>query len=203
MPDMPNIDLKERNNFAYFTNVTTRYSDQDELGHINNCSYVTYVEAGRVQFLGGLLDPNRHPGIDLILARVTVNYLRESHYPGIMEVGSRILELGSKSITTGYGLFKDGHWWRRREHFEVGSRNTIEIPTDIRAALEADPTQADRASVTLIGLNQKRVRFGGIGFALSKADIVSAGDDHHGPVHVRALRSPRKRPTRIVAETIE
>ena len=152
MPDIPDIDLTDRDNFAYFTNVTTRYSDQDELGHINNCSYVTYVEAGRVQFLGGLLDPNRHPGIDLILARVTVNYLRESHYPGIMEVGSRILKLGSKSMTTGYGLFKDGHCVATAGsvniYFEVESRNTIEIPTDIRAALEADPTQADRAGTS-------------------------------------------------------
>ena len=152
MPDMPNIDLTNRNNFAYFTNVTTRYSDQDELGHINNCSYVAYVEAGRVQFLGGLLDSDRHPGIDFILARVTVNYLQESHYPGIMEVGSRILKLGSKSITTGYGLFKDDHCVATADsvniYFEVETRETIAIPTDIRAALEADPTQARRAGIS-------------------------------------------------------
>ena len=152
MPDMPNIDLTNRSNFAYFTNVTTRYSDQDELGHINNCSYVAYVEAGRVQFLGGLLDANRHPGIDFILARVTVNYIRESHYPGLMEVGSRILKLGHKSMTSGYGLFKDGHCVATAEsvniYFEVKSRDTIEIPTDIRAALVADPTQADRAGTS-------------------------------------------------------
>ena len=152
MPEISDIDLTDRNNFAYFTNVTTRYSDQDELGHINNCSYVAYVEAGRVQFLGGLLDPDRHPGIDFILARVTVNYLRESHYPGIMEVGSRILKLGSKSMTTGYGLFKDGHCVATAGsvniYFEVKSRNTIEIPTDIRDSLETDPTQASRAGMS-------------------------------------------------------
>ena len=152
MPDMPDIDLTNRDNFAYFTNVTTRYSDQDELGHINNCSYVAYVEAGRVQFLGGLLDSDRHPGIDLILARVTVNYLRESHYPGIMEVGSRILKLGNKSMTTGYGLFKDDHCVATADsvniYFEVESRNTIAIPTDIRAALETDPTQTGRAGMS-------------------------------------------------------
>ena len=149
---MPDIDLTNRDNFAYFTNVTTRYSDQDELGHINNCSYVAYVEAGRVQFLGGLLDSDRHPGIDLILARVTVNYLQESHYPGVMEVGSRILKLGNKSMTTGYGLFKDDHCVATADsvniYFEVESRNTIAIPTDIRAALETDPTQAGRAGTS-------------------------------------------------------
>ena len=152
MPDIPDIDLIDRDNFAYFTNVTTRYSDQDELGHINNCSYVAYVEAGRVEFLGGLLDSDRHTGIDLILARVTVNYLQESHYPGVMEVGSRILKLGNKSITTGYGLFKDDHCVATADsvniYFEVESRKTIAIPTDIRATLEADPTQAGRSGMS-------------------------------------------------------
>ena len=152
MSDTADIDLKDRSNFAYFTNITTRYSDQDELGHINNCSYVAYVEAGRVQFLGGLLNPKRHPGIDFILARVTVNYLREAHYPGIMEVGSRILELGTKSITTGYGLFKNNLCVATAEsvniYFEVESRNTIEIPSDIRKKLKLDPTQEDRAGTS-------------------------------------------------------
>ena len=152
MRNVTDISLKDRSNFAYYTNVTTRYSDQDELGHINNCSYVAYVEAGRVQFLGGLLDPKRHPGLDLILARVTVNYLREAHYPGIMEVGSRVLKLGTKSITTGYGLFKDDECVATAEsvniYFEVESRKTIEIPSDIRQKLEADPMQRNRASTS-------------------------------------------------------
>ena len=149
---MPDIDLTDRDNFAYFTNVTTRYSDQDELGHINNCSYVAYVEAGRVQFLSGLLDNDLYPGIDFILARVSINYIRESYYPGVIVVGSRILKLGTKSLTTGYGLFKDSNCVATGESvtvfFEVESRNTIAIPTDIRATLEADPTQADRAGTS-------------------------------------------------------
>jgi len=149
LTDHASIDLTDRGNFAYFTDVTVRYSDQDELGHINNCSYIAYVEAARVPFLGDLLDPQTHPGIDFILARIAVNYLQEAHYPGIMEIGSRILKLGNKSMTTGYGLFKDGACVATAEcvniYFETQSRDTITIPRDIRAALEADPTQAARA----------------------------------------------------------
>ena len=146
MSDITDTNLADRSNFAHFTNVTIRYSDQDELGHINNCSYVAYVEAGRVQFLGGLLSPRLHPGIDFILARITVNYLQEAHYPGIIEIGSRVLKLGTKSLTTGYGLFKDGECVANAESvnifFEVESRKTIEIPSDIRAKLQKDPKQA-------------------------------------------------------------
>ena len=152
MKQLNNLDLADLNNFAYFTNVTVRYSDQDELGHINNCSYAAYVEAGRVQFLGGLLSPKKHPGIDFILARVTINYLREAHYPGTIKVGSRILALGTKSMTTGYGLFKNNICVATADsvniYFELDSRKTIEIPRDIRAALETDPTQATRVDTS-------------------------------------------------------
>ena len=66
------IDLSKAHSFAFWSPVTIRYSDQDELGHINNCSYIAYVEAGRVAFLGGLLDPASHAGIDFILAHIAV-----------------------------------------------------------------------------------------------------------------------------------
>jgi len=143
------IDLADRGNFAYFTDISIRFSDQDDLGHINNCSYIAYVETGRVEFLGGLLDEEKHPGINFILARIAVDYLKEAHYPGVIEVGTRILKLGTKSMTTGYGLFKDGACVATAEcvniYFETESRQTIAIPDDIRASLAADPMQKGRA----------------------------------------------------------
>ncbi|MBT6093549.1 MAG: acyl-CoA thioesterase [Rhodospirillaceae bacterium] len=144
------IDLSDRNSFAFWTPVGVRYSDQDELGHINNCSYAAYVEAGRIAFLGGLLDRDIHPGIDFILAKLSIDYLREGHFPGDMKVGSRILKLGNKSMTTGYGLFLNGECKATSEcvniYFRPETRETIVIPPDIRTQLEADPTQASRAA---------------------------------------------------------
>jgi len=143
------MDLTERSNFAFFTDITIRFSDQDDLGHINNCSYVAYVETGRVEFLGGLLEADKHPGINFILAHIAVDYIQESHYPGVMEVGSRILKLGNKSMTTGYGLFKDSACVATAKcvniYFEEANRQTIVIPDDIRASLEADPMQRERS----------------------------------------------------------
>ena len=142
------IKLTNPDAFAFWTPVTIRYSDQDELAHINNCSYAAYVEAGRVDFLGGLLDSECHTGIDLILARIAIDYLSEGHYPGIMEIGSRILKLGKKSMTTGYGLFLNGECKATAESinifFRPDTRETLVIPPDIRARLEADPTQRER-----------------------------------------------------------
>ncbi|MEK9724424.1 MAG: thioesterase family protein [Rhodospirillaceae bacterium] len=151
--ELPAVDLTDRASYAFFTSVTTRYSDQDEIGHINNCSYAAYIEVGRVQFLGGLVDPAKHPGIDFLLARLVIDYRREAHYPGTVEVGTRVLKLGNKSMTTGYGVFKDGHCIATAESVNVfflqENHATIPIPADIRAALAADPTQAQRAGTAI------------------------------------------------------
>lgn len=151
MPDLPtDIDLIDKDSFRFWTPVTLRYSDQDAMAHINNCAYAAFIEAGRTMFLGGLLDPQRHPNIDFILARVAIDYRREMHYPGIVEIGSRILRLGNKSMTTGFGLFKNDECVATAESvnlfFDTTTRIGIPIPDDIRAALEADPMQAGRRS---------------------------------------------------------
>ncbi len=151
MPDLPtDIDLTDKANFQFWTPVTLRYSDQDAMAHINNCAYAAFIEAGRTMFLGGLLDTKQHPEIDFILARVAIDYRREMHYPGTVNVGSRILRLGTKSMTTGFGLFKNHECVCTAESvnlfFETTTRTSIPIPTDIRRTLEADPMQAGRTS---------------------------------------------------------
>ncbi len=91
MTDAAAIDLSNPGSFAFWTPVSIRYCDQDDLGHVNNCSYPEFLEVGRVAFLGGLLDPERHAGIDFILARISIDFLKEAHFPGVMQIGSRIL----------------------------------------------------------------------------------------------------------------
>lgn len=99
-------------------------------------------------FLGGLLDPEAHPGIDFILASVKIDYLKEMHYPGTVEVGTRILKLGNKSMTIGTGMFRDGAAVATAVSVNIfldtETRQTAPIPEDIRAVLEADSMQAGR-----------------------------------------------------------
>ncbi len=150
MTDDKPIDQADAASFAFWTPVTIRYCDQDDLGHVNNCSYPEFLEVGRVAFLGGLLDAEVHPGIDFILARIAIDFVKEAHFPGVMQIGARVLRLGTKSMTTGYGVFLDGSCRATAEcvniYFRKDTRETIEIPSDIRTQLEADPMQRARAT---------------------------------------------------------
>ena len=72
-----------------------------------------------------------------------------------MQIGARVLKLGNKSMTTGYGVFLDGSCRATAEcvniYFRKDSRETITIPPDIRAELEADPMQKARATAGSAG----------------------------------------------------
>ena len=144
-------DLNRIDSFAHWTPVTIRFSDQDSMDHVNNCAFATYVELSRVLFLKALIDRQQNPGIDFILASLKIDYRRELHFPGTVMVGARVLKLGNKSVTTGYGLFKDKECVATSESvnvfIELAGRKTIQIPPFIRAALEADPMQKDRSPV--------------------------------------------------------
>lgn len=141
------INLKDKESFRHWSQVTLRFSDQDSLGHINNCAYTTYIELARVRFLGGLLDLDTHPGINFTLANLSVDYWQEIFFPGTLDVGARVLKLGNKSVTTGYGVFKDGKCVTTATcvnvFFDMSVRKSIVIPEDIRSSLEKDPMQGN------------------------------------------------------------
>lgn len=106
--DLLDADLTDASFFDHWTPVTLRFSDQDSMGHVNNVSYGAFVEAGRTMYVSQFLQPEHHPGIDFVLARVAIDYIREMHYPGTLDVGTRLLRVGNTSIVLGTGMFLNG-----------------------------------------------------------------------------------------------
>ena len=135
-------NLSDRASFRHWTPITLRYSDQDPMGHVNNATYLVYFEAARVTYLNQFLEPGE--GVDTVLARVTVDFLREMHFPGTIEVGSCLLGLGNKSVRSGYGVFRDGECIATSEavnvFFDTAARRSVLPPEHVRAALEAELT---------------------------------------------------------------
>ena len=131
-------DLTDAGTFRHWTPVSLRFSDQDSMGHINNVAFAAYVEQARVAFIDAFLR-NRGKGIDYILASVNIDYRREMHFPGTVDIGVRLIRIGTKSITTGYGLFKDGinvaTAGSVNVFFDTKNGMTIPIPDNLRAIL--------------------------------------------------------------------
>lgn len=141
-------DPKSRGSFAFWTSVSIRFSDQDPLGHINNVAYAAYIEAARTMFLGGLLDNQQNPNIDFVLASVTIDYIQEAYYPGIIDVGARLVRIGNKSITSGYSAFLGDTCIATSKSinvfFDPKKHRSVSVPNNVRSALLADPLQKNR-----------------------------------------------------------
>lgn len=103
----PGADLSDRAGFAMWINDRIRFSDTDAAGHVNNVAFAAYAETGRLDLMVQHFRPLCGPGERFIAASITVNYLRETHHPGEVMVGTRIIRIGRTSLTVGQGIFKD------------------------------------------------------------------------------------------------
>lgn len=134
-----NVQLNIKDIYKHWTNVTIRYSDQDPLGHVNNIAYAAYVEASRTMFIDNLLKTTNDLDIDFVLVSLKIDYLKEIRYPGTVNVGARLVRLGVKSFSTGFGVFLNNNCVATSESinvfFSLKTRKTIPIPEQARSLM--------------------------------------------------------------------
>lgn len=142
---MHDFDLRRRETFHHWSPVTIRFGDQDSLAHINNVALSQYFEVSRTAFVYDVIEkagPEAVATVEFILARVVIDFVRELHYPGIVDVGARIIRLGNKSMTSGYGIFSGDDCIATSEavnvFYDMKTRRSMVPPDDVRAILNAE-----------------------------------------------------------------
>lgn len=132
------IDLTDRNSFRLWTRMTVRFSDQDAMGHVNNAVYAQWFEAPRVLLLDPFLDTNS--SLSTVLAKITIDYLHETSFPGEVDVGGRLLSIGRRSLRSGFAVFRDSRCLATAEcvnvFFDTETRRSTDPPAEVRAAIE-------------------------------------------------------------------
>lgn len=88
----------------YVTEVRVRWSDLDAFGHVNNARTLTLLEEARVDWL---FVAAREHGVDrltegIVVAKVTVDYLRAIGFGAPITVSMGVATLGSASFTVDY-----------------------------------------------------------------------------------------------------
>lgn len=83
-----------------------RFSDTDKVGHINNISYATYYETGRVAFFHKGPASLFGEGTQIVIANISINFLRELNWPGEVVIGTGITRIGSASFHLMQGIFE-------------------------------------------------------------------------------------------------
>ena len=135
--------LPTRADYRVFYPITTRWSDNDVYGHVNNVTYYSYFDTVANRYL------IEEGGLDISDGRIVgfvVNSGCEYHapitYPEAIEAGVRVDRLGNSSVQYGIAIFKPG----REEAVAHGhfvhvfvaraQNKSVPIPAQLRLALE-------------------------------------------------------------------
>ncbi len=85
--------------FILHTDVQIRFTDIDMLGHLNNAVYTQFMDIGKVAYFttinGG---PIEWGSVNLVVANINVNYLRQTTLYEPVEVVTRCHRIGNKSL---------------------------------------------------------------------------------------------------------
>jgi acyl-CoA thioester hydrolase len=85
-----------------------RYSDTDRQGHVNNAVYSTFLETGRVELLFHVAGELAEPGAAFVIARLELDFLAEGLWPGMVEIGTAVANVGRSSVTLEQVICQDG-----------------------------------------------------------------------------------------------
>ncbi|RZO19220.1 MAG: acyl-CoA thioesterase [SAR92 clade bacterium] len=134
----------QRANYSYFTDITTRWMDNDIYGHVNNVVYYSYFDSVANKYLieEGGLDIENSQVVGFVVAS-NCQYKSPIAYPQAINAGLRVNHLGNSSVEYGIGIFQEGSAVASAmgtfTHVFV-DRSTdkpVAIPDSIRSALEA------------------------------------------------------------------
>ena len=107
-PKPPRAALPRIEDFPLRVPDVIRFGDIDRQGHVNNAVYSTYLETGRVGLIYDREEGLQVTGATTVLARIEMDFLKELHWPGTVEVGTAVAEIGRSSYTFAQAIFIDG-----------------------------------------------------------------------------------------------
>jgi acyl-CoA thioester hydrolase len=85
-----------------------RFGDMDPQGHVNQAVFLTYLESGRVGMFRNKDLGIGVPGLTFVVVRMEIDYMRELHWPGAIEIGTGVASFGRSSFKVAQGIFRDG-----------------------------------------------------------------------------------------------
>lgn len=131
-----------REAFVKFRPITTRWSDNDVFGHVNNVVYYAWFDTAVTGWMldNKLLDPH-HSEVICVVVETGCIYFESVTFPDQVSVGIAIERIGTSSVTFRIGVFRnDGQLAAAQGHFThvYVTRNTQKptaIPEKIREAM--------------------------------------------------------------------
>jgi acyl-CoA thioester hydrolase len=118
-----------------------RFRDLDPMGHVNNAVFLTYIEQARVGFLAEVGAATGLEDMNMIVARVEIDFKAPVRLGQEVEVSVRASRFGTKSFDLDYDLRVDGELVAQAKSVQVAydynRREAVALPADWREKLTA------------------------------------------------------------------
>ena len=75
------------------------------IGHVNNVAFAALMESGRTNFTRSGVIETLPGDVQVVMRRMELDYIAELHWPAEVDIGCRLLRLGSSSFAIGSGIF--------------------------------------------------------------------------------------------------
>jgi acyl-CoA thioester hydrolase len=125
--------------FAVTTTEKLRFADTDRQGHITNAVFAVCCQNARMELL---CDPTRVPipaDTQFVIAKLMLEFRAEMHWPGSVEVGTRVECIGKSSATLAQALFMSQRCVASAQSvvalMDKTTRRAVPLPHDTRQAL--------------------------------------------------------------------
>jgi acyl-CoA thioester hydrolase len=120
-----------------------RFRDLDPMGHVNNAVFLTYIEQARVAFLAEVGAAAGLEEMNMIVARVEIDFKAPVRLGQELEISVRARRFGTKSFDLDYVLRVDGEVVAEAKSVQVaydyGRREPIPLPPEWREKMTAIP----------------------------------------------------------------
>lgn len=131
-----------RASFPHFLPITTRWSDMDVYGHVNNVVYYAYFDTVVAEFLMRTngVNPHESRAIGLVV-ETRCSYFASLTFPEQVEAGLRVTRLGGTSVRYEIGIFKAGEPTASAQGYFVhvyvdrDTRRPVPLPEHLKTAL--------------------------------------------------------------------
>ena len=133
--------------------VEVRFRDLDAIGHVNNAVYLTYLEQARLAYWAELTGRVDLRSIDIILARVEIDYRSPVSLGETLDVAVRCASLRRSSCTLALILTerKSGRLVAEAQnvvvYYDYAAGRSLPIPETLRQRIrELDPEVAETSA---------------------------------------------------------
>jgi acyl-CoA thioester hydrolase len=132
------MDIK---NYKHSTKIKVRFADLDAMHHVNNATYLTYLEEARIDYFNSLFNRKKESlDFEAVIARIEIDYIFPIVLGDDIEVYTRISNLGNKSVDVIHtiairkdsGLIKAATSVTKLVYYNYKSRTTMLIPDEAK-----------------------------------------------------------------------